>query len=190
MLRVDLTLPQQVLHVRVHHPAEAAIVESQHPQLRHLGQRVREGLDAVAPQQHLLQLLTVGQLRRERGDVGLLEVEALELGEVADLGGQDVDLVAADVQHLEVLEAPDGRGQVGQVALGDLQLLQVLQGFHLLRKACVVLQNNRRTNVFWFCRCGPGFALTGNFRYFLPVKISIYRKQNQQSVKHTGCYFA
>ena len=184
MLRVDLTLPQQVLHVRVHHPAEAAIVESQHPQLRHLRQRVREGLDAVAPQQHLLQLLAVGQLRRERGDVGLLEVEALELGEVADIGGQDVDLVAADVQHLEVLEAPDGRGQVGQVALGDLQLLQVLQGFHLLRKACVVLQNVQT------CRCGPGFALTGNLRYFLPVKISIYRKQNQQSVKHTGCYFA
>ena len=34
-----------------------------------------------------------------------------------------------------------------------------------------------------------GFALAGNFWNFVPVKISVCWKQNQQSVRCTGCYF-
>ena len=36
----------------------------------------------------------------------------------------------------------------------------------------------------------PEFALTGNFWYILPVRISMFWKQNQPLVRHTSCCFA
>ena len=139
MLRLDLPFPQQVFHVVVNNPTEAAVVDGQHLEVRYFGKRLGKTLHRVSPQQDLLQLLAVGDLWRQRRDVGLLQVDLDQRGQIPDVGHEDVDLVATDVQGLQLGQLPDDRRDEGHVALRDLEVLQAGQLLHLGGEAPEVL---------------------------------------------------